>query len=165
MGGRNDLKVTELKNKRICLPGYDPQGAWETPLGYFAWRGWFDPSERCNPLWTATRYFGNSCLPDQSSSIPDHWKICAACSQGTCSAETQFSGQSGALRCITTGAGDVAFVHLKAALSKCNTWSPWLLPLHQSSSVSLFDNFLHTSTLTPLQQIPPRDVDLTQVSM
>lgn len=121
---RTDLKLSRLKNKRICHSEYGLYGGngWDIPMSYFAFHGnclgkvrgvisvvliiihilgylnrYYD-DEKCDVLNAINRYFGESCLPDWTGTVVGPYiDICAACSAGSCR-ETKYRGEKGALR-------------------------------------------------------------------
>ena len=111
--GRTDLRLTDLKGKRICHSGYDFEGknGWDIPLSYlYTYHRSFRMNDRCDIIPAINNYFGDSCLPDPSGTIRNDMRLCTACSTGSCSRETKYRGYEGAFRCLVEDAGEVAFL-------------------------------------------------------
>ncbi|XP_057593902.1 serotransferrin-like [Hippopotamus amphibius kiboko] len=105
-----NFKLNELKGKKSCHTGYGRSAGWNIPMGKLYW-------ELPNPKESLPRavadFFSGSCVPcvDQKA-FP---KLCQLCvGKGTekcaCNSHEPYFGYSGALKCLTDGAGDVAFV-------------------------------------------------------
>ncbi|KAJ7999784.1 hypothetical protein DPEC_G00198020 [Dallia pectoralis] len=114
----SSLDVRSLQSQRSCHTGLRWTAGWSLPLGFLLSRNYLTWSKQ-HPLSQAVSVFFNaSCVPGASSVAP---LLCALC-QGqrsyiahrnfhceTAHREPFFNSQ-GAIRCLKTGAGDVAFV-------------------------------------------------------
>uniref|UniRef100_A0A3P8ZC92 Serotransferrin n=1 Tax=Esox lucius TaxID=8010 RepID=A0A3P8ZC92_ESOLU len=112
------LDVRSLQGKRSCHAGLRWTAGWSLPLGFLLSRNYLTWAKE-QPLSQAISVFFNaSCVPGAASIAP---QLCALC-QGQKSyiarrnfhCETThsepFYNSQGAIRCLKTGAGDVAFV-------------------------------------------------------
>ncbi|CAH1959218.1 unnamed protein product [Acanthoscelides obtectus] len=95
----NDIStIADLRSKKACFSTYDGI-AWNTIKELLFKQGLI---EDC-PLDTEmSRFFGASCAPGASPNLPGSLK--ELCQQDA------FDGEFGALYCLASGAGDVAFV-------------------------------------------------------
>ena len=110
---RPDLKLLDLKDKKVCHSRYDDRGAsgWDIPISYlYTYHRKFKLDDRCNVLNAVNNYFGPSCLPDPDGIIRDDMRLCHVCSSRTCSKELRYRGYKGAFRCLVEDAGEVAFL-------------------------------------------------------
>lgn len=98
---RPNVKINtwqEMRYKKACFPVYDGV-AWNTVKYHL-----FNQSliKNCPLDNEMSKFFGPSCTPSLLSNLPPNMKeICQTDS---------FDGEYGALQCLTSGAGDVAFV-------------------------------------------------------
>ncbi|XP_012728139.2 saxiphilin [Fundulus heteroclitus] len=112
------LDVRSLRGLRSCHSGARWTSGWSLPLGFLLSKNYLSWSKE-NPLGQDVgSFFGASCVPGAATMAPP---LCALC-QGQKSyirqknyfCETShsepFYNNQGALRCLRSGAGDVAFV-------------------------------------------------------
>uniref|UniRef100_A0A8C6M1N5 Serotransferrin n=2 Tax=Nothobranchius furzeri TaxID=105023 RepID=A0A8C6M1N5_NOTFU len=96
-----------LKGKRSCHTGFGRTAGWNIPMGLI-----YDQTKDCD----FTKFFSSGCAPGLEPSSP----LCRQCKgsgqtvgdEAKCkaSANEQYYGYTGALRCLAEDAGDVAFV-------------------------------------------------------
>ena len=102
--------IFELEGKKSCHTGLGRSAGWNVPMGLFVaknlikWAG-----AATEPLEKAVaRFFSASCVPGATES-----KLCLLCrgtGQNKCTRNDPYSGYSGAMDCLKSGAGEVAFV-------------------------------------------------------
>lgn len=112
-----EISLATLEKSRTCHPSAGDSVGWTAPVGYLIGHGMMT-SKDCNPYVSSGEFFQKSCVPGALSrkynpdgSNPS--KLCGICSnQKTCprNASERYYGYHGAYRCLTEGAGDVAFV-------------------------------------------------------
>uniref|UniRef100_A0A8C4NX59 Serotransferrin n=1 Tax=Dicentrarchus labrax TaxID=13489 RepID=A0A8C4NX59_DICLA len=115
----SSLDIRSLQGHRSCHSGVRWTAGWSLPLGFLLSRNYLSWSKE-QPLSQAdvSTYFSASCIPGSAAMAPP---LCALC-QGqksyirqknyhceTSHSEPYYNSQ-GALRCLRSGAGDVAFV-------------------------------------------------------
>lgn len=104
---RPNVKINtwkEMQNKKACFPVYDGV-AWNTVKYHL-----FNQSliKNCPLDDGMSTFFGRSCTPSLPSNLPSHMKeLCQSDS---------FDGEYGALHCLSSGVGDVAFVSKNSLL-------------------------------------------------
>ncbi|KAL0978161.1 hypothetical protein UPYG_G00166880 [Umbra pygmaea] len=112
------LDVRSLKGQRSCHTGVRWTAGWSLPLGFLLSRNYLTWAKEQPLAQVVTSFFNASCVPGAVAIAPT---LCALC-QGqksylahrnsyceTAHSEPFYNSQ-GALRCVKTGAGDVAFV-------------------------------------------------------
>ncbi|XP_042316510.1 serotransferrin [Sceloporus undulatus] len=102
--------LADLKGKKSCHTGLGRSAGWNIPIGTLVakkiiqWEGAdTEPIEKA-----VARFFAAACVPGSSERNLCH--LCAGKGDKKCSRNDPFSGYSGALECLKSGAGDVAFV-------------------------------------------------------
>lgn len=105
---RPSIKIStweELRGQKSCFPVYDGV-AWNTVKYHL-----YNQSliKTCPLDKEVSNFFGSSCVSALPSDLPQHMK-------GICQSNN-FNGELGALHCLTSGVGDVAFVS-KSSLAK-----------------------------------------------
>ena len=118
----------QLGGRRSCHASFGDTASWLAPLSVLTERSLLD-QQSCNKADQLAEYFGGSCVPGSADLRINYYrsgseKLCAACrgdlvGQHQCerSASERYFGQSGALRCLVEGAGEVAFVSLSSLAS------------------------------------------------
>uniref|UniRef100_A0A8C1AWU8 Serotransferrin n=1 Tax=Cyprinus carpio carpio TaxID=630221 RepID=A0A8C1AWU8_CYPCA len=106
-----DFSINDLKGKTSCHSCYQSPGGWNIPIGRLVAQNklpWDGPDDM--PLEKAvSQFFLSSCIPGISKALYPH--LCQAC-QGdcSCSQNEKYSGDEGALQCLKSGHGQVAFM-------------------------------------------------------
>ncbi|KAL1280138.1 hypothetical protein QQF64_014738 [Cirrhinus molitorella] len=106
-----DFTISDLKGKSSCHSCYKKPGGWNIPIGRLVAQNkipWDGPDDM--PLEKAvSQFFSSSCIPGISKAL--YPSLCQAC-QGdcSCSQSEKYSGDEGALQCLKSGHGQVAFV-------------------------------------------------------
>ncbi|MBN3306830.1 TRFE1 protein, partial [Amia calva] len=129
------LDVRSLQGSRSCHPGVRWTAGWSLPLGFLLSRNYL-PWAEDQPLTQAVAsFFSASCIPGASGLAPS---LCSLC-QGKKSyirsrnayCETSdsepFYNTQGALRCLRSGRGDVAFLDHMAISGMEEEAGLWLL--------------------------------------
>lgn len=112
-----EISLKSLKGRKSCHPAAGDSVGWTAPVGLLIeieamqWK-------ECNPYQSVGEYFQQSCVPGALSKKynPEDTNpisLCAICfNQKTCPSNVseRYFGYQGAYRCLTEGAGDVAFV-------------------------------------------------------
>ncbi|XP_048835902.1 saxiphilin-like [Brienomyrus brachyistius] len=113
-----DLDVRSLKGRRSCHSGARWTAGWSLPLGFLLSRNYLPWAEEQPLSQAVSEFFNASCIPGSATMATS---LCTLC-QGEKSyvhhrnfhCETShnepFYSSQGALRCLQTGKGDVAFV-------------------------------------------------------
>lgn len=129
-----------LKGKKSCHTGIGMAAGWVIPMGFLL------SSERmrgygCNSVRAASEFFQKSCVPGVLSreytfgswGYDNLCDLCHGSSSHYCARDSHepFYGDSGALRCIVEGGGDIAFVRhttiLENTAGKNSEW--WARPM------------------------------------
>lgn len=93
----NIKSIRELRGTKACFPVYDGV-AWNTVVQTLQEYHLIGPCSVNNEM---ANFFGPSCVPNIPKNASEHlWKSC----------QDDFRGDIGALHCLTSGVGDVAFV-------------------------------------------------------
>lgn len=111
------VSMNSLKDTKSCHPAAGDSVGWTAPVGLLIGRGVIQWNG-CNPYQSTGEYFDQSCVPGALSNEynPQNSNptgLCAICTnQKTCprNVSERYFGYHGAYRCLTEGAGDVAFV-------------------------------------------------------
>lgn len=131
----------QLAGRRSCHASFGDTASWLAPLSVLTERSLLD-QKSCNKADQMSEYFGGSCVPGASDLRVNYYrsgyeKLCAICRgdahqlSGTHQCERSHSeryfGQTGALRCLVEGAGDVAFMSLLSLAANVDGRSqePW----------------------------------------
>ncbi|XP_051270223.1 saxiphilin-like [Dicentrarchus labrax] len=114
----SSLDIRSLQGHRSCHSGVRWTAGWSLPLGFLLSRNYLSWSKEQPLSQDVSTYFSASCIPGSAAMAPP---LCALC-QGqksyirqknyhceTSHSEPYYNSQ-GALRCLRSGAGDVAFV-------------------------------------------------------
>uniref|UniRef100_A0A3B3T1Z3 Serotransferrin n=1 Tax=Paramormyrops kingsleyae TaxID=1676925 RepID=A0A3B3T1Z3_9TELE len=113
-----DLDVRSLRGRRSCHSGARWTAGWSLPLGFLLSRNYLPWAEEQPLSQAVSEFFNASCIPGSATMATS---LCTLC-QGEKSyvrhhnfhCETShnepFYSSQGALRCLQTGKGDVAFV-------------------------------------------------------
>lgn len=112
-----DISLETLQNSRACHPAAGDLVGWTAPVGFLIGYGVMQFKD-CSPYQSSAAFFQESCVPGALSRKynPDGnnpINLCGICSnQKSCprNASEKYYGCHGAYRCLTEGAGDVAFV-------------------------------------------------------
>ncbi|XP_063080385.1 melanotransferrin isoform X6 [Cavia porcellus] len=163
------FSLNELRGKRSCHPGVNSLAGWTVPLGALIHRGSIRPRD-CNVIKGVSEFFNGSCVPgSEARGFPS--SLCAVCAGDAkgwnkCVANSQerYFGDSGAFRCLTEKAGDVAFVKHTTIFDNTNgyTSEPWAAKLRQQDYQLLCLNGaraeVHQFQACSLAKIPARAV-------
>ncbi|XP_004835237.1 melanotransferrin isoform X3 [Heterocephalus glaber] len=133
------FSLNELRGKRSCHPSVDSPAGWTVPMGTLVYTGSIRPRD-CNVIQGMSEVFNGSCVPgSEARKYPS--SLCAICEgdekgRNKCVANSQerYFGDSGAFRCLTEKAGDIAFVKHTTVFDNTNghTTEPWAAGLrHQ----------------------------------
>uniref|UniRef100_A0A3Q3DK50 Serotransferrin n=1 Tax=Hippocampus comes TaxID=109280 RepID=A0A3Q3DK50_HIPCM len=114
----SSLAMRSLSGLRSCHSGFRWTAGWSLPLGFLLSRNYLSWSKERPLTQEVSSFFNASCVPGSAAMAPH---LCALC-QGQKSYIRQkndhcemshsepFYNSHGALRCLSSGAGDVAFV-------------------------------------------------------
>ncbi|XP_072897487.1 melanotransferrin [Hemitrygon akajei] len=110
----NAFTINQLKGKKSCHTGLNRTAGWNIPIGTLMKMGEIK-ADKCNIAKVVSEFFSASCVPGANQKgYPS--KLCELCigdesgrSKCAFTAEEQYSGYTGAFRCLVE-AGDVAFV-------------------------------------------------------
>ncbi|XP_040889104.1 saxiphilin [Toxotes jaculatrix] len=114
----SSLDIRSLRGHRSCHNGARWTAGWSLPLGFLLSRNYLTWSKEQPLSQDVSTFFSASCIPGAAAMAPP---LCALC-QGQKSYSRQknyhcetshsepFYNSQGALRCLRSGAGDVAFV-------------------------------------------------------
>ncbi|KAL2090975.1 hypothetical protein ACEWY4_013238 [Coilia grayii] len=116
--GSEGLDMRSLKGRRSCHSGARWTAGWSLPLGHLLSRNLLPWAEEEPFSQAVSNFFSGSCVPGGASLAP---KLCGLCKgqrsyvrhrnfHCETSHSEPFYNNDGALRCLQTGAGDVAFV-------------------------------------------------------
>ncbi|KAM6979780.1 saxiphilin-like [Aplochiton taeniatus] len=114
----HSLDVRSLQGLRSCHSGARWTAGWSLPIGFLLSRNYLTWPEEQPLSQAVSAFFSSSCVPGAASLAP---MLCALCQgqksyirQHNYHCETShsepFYNSHGALRCLKTGAGDVAFL-------------------------------------------------------
>lgn len=116
----------QLGGRRSCHASFGDTASWLAPISVLTERSLLD-QEACNKADQMADYFGQSCVPGAADLRINLYrsgseKLCALCRgepqtgnhQCERSKSERYYGQTGALRCLVEGAGEVAFMSLNA---------------------------------------------------
>ncbi|XP_078104758.1 saxiphilin-like isoform X1 [Sander vitreus] len=112
------LDIRSLRGQRSCHSGVRWTAGWSLPLGFLLSRNYLSWSKEQPLSQDVSTFFSASCVPGASAMAPP---LCALCQgqksylrQKNYHCETShsepFYNSQGALRCLRSGTGDVAFV-------------------------------------------------------
>lgn len=113
----------QLGGRRSCHASFGDTASWLTPISVLTERSLLD-RQSCNKADQMAEYFGGSCVPGAADLRVNQYRsgserLCALCRGDTfglhqCerSNSERYHGQSGAIRCLVEGTGEVAFVTL-----------------------------------------------------
>lgn len=132
----SSLDARFLKGVRSCHSGARWTSGWNLPLGFLLSRNYLSWSKEQPLSHDVSAFFSSSCVPGAAAMAPS---LCSLC-QGqksyirhknyyceTSHSEPFYSSQ-GALRCLRSGAGDVAFVdHLALQSIEESEWDEFRL--------------------------------------
>lgn len=115
----------QLGGRRSCHASFGDTASWLAPISVLTERSLLD-AQSCNKADQMAEYFGGSCVPGAADLRVNQYrsgseKLCALCrgdqlGQHQCerSSSERYYSQTGALRCLVEGAGEVAFVSLSS---------------------------------------------------
>ncbi|XP_057701565.1 saxiphilin-like [Corythoichthys intestinalis] len=114
----SNLDITSLRGLRSCHSGLRWTAGWSLPLGFLLSRNYLSWTKERTLTQDVSSFFNASCVPGAAAIAPH---LCALCqgqksyvSQKNHHCETShsepFYSNYGALRCLKSGTGDVAFV-------------------------------------------------------
>nr|XP_046165890.1 saxiphilin-like isoform X1 [Oncorhynchus gorbuscha] len=112
------LDVRSLRGQRSCHTGARWTAGWSLPLGFLLSRNYLTWAEEQPLSQAVSAFFNASCVPGAAAIAPILCTLCQGqksyIAQRNFHCETAhgepFYNSQGALRCLKTGAGDVAFV-------------------------------------------------------
>lgn len=140
-----------LKGKRSCHSGFMKAAGWMMPLGVLLSNDKMRSYQVCDSAHSAAEYFDKACAPgilshhmptsnEKAPSSSGHWTIrnmcelCHGSDRSFCSrdASEPFYGDTGALRCLVEGGGEVAFckhttIYENTGGSNRQTWARGLI--------------------------------------
>ncbi|XP_078522610.1 melanotransferrin [Lissotriton helveticus] len=108
------LTINRLKGAKSCHTGIRRTAGWNVPIGWLTYSGQM-PVVGCDFEQAAAYFFTKSCVPGANKTKYSD-TLCGLCqgstAESTCAMteEEKYYDYSGAFRCLTEGAGDVAFV-------------------------------------------------------
>lgn len=120
-----------LKGKNSCHSGYKTAAGWVVPMAFLLSNSRMR-SYGCNSIQAASEFFSKSCVPGvlssqyhPGSSVWEYNNLCELCHGNSfryCRRESSepFFGDTGALRCLVEGGGDVAFAKHTTILDNTN---------------------------------------------
>lgn len=120
-----------LKGKNSCHSGYKTAAGWVVPMAFLLSNSRVRPYG-CNSIQAASEFFSKSCVPGVlapeyhgGDSVWEYDNLCELCHGNSfryCSRSTSepFFGDTGALRCLVEGGGDVAFAKHTTILDNTN---------------------------------------------
>ncbi|XP_059184515.1 saxiphilin-like [Centropristis striata] len=114
----SSLDIRSLQGRRSCHSGVRWTAGWSLPLGFLLSRNYLSWSKEQPLSQDVSAFFSASCVPGAAAMAPP---LCSLCQgqksyirQKNYHCETShsepFYNSQGALRCLRSGAGDVAFV-------------------------------------------------------
>lgn len=118
----------QLGGRRSCHASFGDTASWLAPTSVLTERSLLD-RQNCNKADQMAEYFGGSCVPGAADLRVNQYRsgserLCALCRGDTfglhqCerSSSERYQGQSGAIRCLVEGTGEVAFVSLSGLAS------------------------------------------------
>lgn len=114
--GTDFSSLCELRGKKSCHTGFGRSAGWNIPVGVMLGKNCFNwAGAESEPIEKAVaHFFSASCVPEVPAGVPN---LCQLCQEAKCSSSDPYAGYAGALKCLTDGSGDVAFVKHTTALS------------------------------------------------
>ncbi|XP_015772337.1 PREDICTED: melanotransferrin-like [Acropora digitifera] len=106
----SDITFKKLKGKTSCHTGAGKTAGWNVPIGTLLRLKLMEQDESCNAYVSAGKFFYESCVPDVKDKYSAATNLCAKCPWQCSTSSGNYSGYSGAFKCMMDGAGDVAFV-------------------------------------------------------
>ncbi|XP_049633307.1 lactotransferrin [Suncus etruscus] len=113
-----NFQLNNLRGVKSCHTGLNRMAGWTVPLGvlhpFLKWNGPPEPLQKA-----VSEFFSSSCVPcADEMKYPKLCQLCAGTRENkcACSSVEPYFGYSGALQCLTDGAGDVAFVRGRTVL-------------------------------------------------
>lgn len=118
----------DLSSRRSCHGSYGDLAAWWAPQTVLSERSLLDQTS-CNKAEQMADYFAGSCVPGAADLRVNQYKsgsdrLCALCKgdqfglhQCERSSSERYYGNSGALRCLVEGTGEVAFMSMTSLAS------------------------------------------------
>ncbi|XP_061492582.1 ovotransferrin-like [Rhineura floridana] len=103
--------LSDLKGKKSCHTGLGRSAGWNIPMGRLVAHGFIEwAGAETEPIEKAVaRFFSGSCVPGAKDE-PNLCRLCAGKGAEKCSRNDPYAGYTGALECLKSGGGDVAFV-------------------------------------------------------
>lgn len=106
---RKAFDFVTMKGLKSCHVNYGDTAGWVTPVGLLNNKGLLHADQlRCDIPYKVSEYFNESCVPNIGK-LDKGGKLCKACKDG-CTDSGTYAGYKGALRCVKSGDGNVAFV-------------------------------------------------------
>ncbi|KAG0727771.1 Transferrin [Chionoecetes opilio] len=122
-------RIADLRGKKSCHTGYGRTTGWRIPVALLKREGVVQPL--CDPHQSTLEHevksvaatFNRACIPGPWATTPSvdvalkmrYNAMCSMCRGSTCDRNDEYAGYVGALRCLTTNGGDVAFSKLTIA--------------------------------------------------
>ncbi|XP_039693491.1 lactotransferrin [Pteropus medius] len=108
----SSLLLNQVKGVKSCHSAFNSSVGWDIPIGTLRpLLNWAGPSE---PLQKAVaEFFSASCVPcADGTQYPNLCQLCSGTGENkcACSSNEPYFGDSGAIKCLKDGAGEVAFV-------------------------------------------------------
>ncbi|XP_069474718.1 melanotransferrin [Ambystoma mexicanum] len=108
------VTINNLKGAKSCHTGIRRTAGWNVPIGWLTYSGQM-PVVGCDFEKAASDFFSQSCVPGANKTMYSG-TLCGLCHGSSTETQCQMNQQeryydySGAFRCLSEGAGDVAFV-------------------------------------------------------
>lgn len=116
--------IKDLEGKKTCHTGAGKTAGWVVPIGTLLSKKYMSQDSTCNPYVSAGNYFAKSCVPrvkeakiDTTGKNPRN--LCELCPM-ECDKDGEYSGYSGAFKCLVNDVGEVAFVKHTTVASEPN---------------------------------------------
>src|SRR6218665_2424329 len=109
------LDLKDLRNRKACFGGVGQIAGWVLPIVQLLEKNLIDVVDCNNIIQNAANFFAPSCAPnaliDKNNPIGTNpQSMCSLCAGGKCEGNDLYANSDGALLCLTSGGGEVAFV-------------------------------------------------------
>jgi len=105
------IYISDLRDKRICFPGYGDDAGWNTPIALMIAQGILSKpessEESSNAVQSVVDLFSEVCAPHDSESEGASENLCTAC-EDDCEMDGKYSGPIGAVQCLRDGQDSLA---------------------------------------------------------